>query len=106
MVSMHLATSGNNKILRTPPPHIRSSEEILLLAQIRTNKSPFLKSYLQKFDDKSHPSPLLHPHTRHTSFLQLLPWTTDSAGATELLARWTEKLACGPIARLKGVGRQ
>ena len=27
--SMHLATGGNNKILRTPPPHISSSEEIL-----------------------------------------------------------------------------
>ena len=32
-------TRGNNKILRTPPPHIRSSEEILPAS------SPFLKSY-------------------------------------------------------------
>ena len=37
------------KILRTPPPHISSSEEILprltrrTLSQLRTNKSPFLK---------------------------------------------------------------
>ena len=29
IVSRHLATRGNNKILRTPPPHISSSEEIL-----------------------------------------------------------------------------
>ena len=29
IVSMHLATRGNNQILRTPPPHISSSEEIL-----------------------------------------------------------------------------
>ena len=29
IVSMHLATSGNNKIRRTPPPHISSSEKIL-----------------------------------------------------------------------------
>ena len=29
IVSGHLATRGNNKILRTPPPHISSSEEIL-----------------------------------------------------------------------------
>ena len=42
-VSRHLATRGNNKILRTPPSHISSSEEILsrltrrTLAQIRTN---------------------------------------------------------------------
>ena len=28
-VSRHLAIRGNNKILRTPPPHISSSEEIL-----------------------------------------------------------------------------
>ena len=50
IVSRHLATRGNNKILRTPPPHIISSEEILprltrhTLAQLRTNKPPFLKS--------------------------------------------------------------
>ena len=29
IVSRHLATRGNTKILRTPPPHISSSEEIL-----------------------------------------------------------------------------
>ena len=29
IVSRHLATRANNKILRTPPPHISSSEEIL-----------------------------------------------------------------------------
>ena len=28
IVSRHLATRGNNKILRTPPPHISSSDEI------------------------------------------------------------------------------
>ena len=28
IVSMHLTTRGNNKILRTPPPHISISEEI------------------------------------------------------------------------------
>ena len=52
IVSRHLATRGNNKILRTPPPHISSSEERLLrltrhtLAQLRTNKSPFLNIIL------------------------------------------------------------
>ena len=52
----HLATRGNNKILHTPPPHISSSEEIhprltrRTLAQLRTNKAPFLKSYLLKAD--------------------------------------------------------
>ena len=64
IVSRHLATRGNNKILRTPPPHNSSSEERLprltrrTLAQLRTNKSPFLKSYLHKVDAKTHPSPL------------------------------------------------
>ena len=46
IVSMHLATRGNNKILRTPPPHISSSEEILprlarrTLVQLRTINLP------------------------------------------------------------------
>ena len=79
IVSRHLATRGNNKILRTPPPHISSSEERLsrltrrTLAQLRTNKSPFLKSYLHKVDAKRHPSPLcplcnIHAHNTHHLF--------------------------------------
>ena len=36
IVSRHLATRGKNKILRTPPPHIISSEEILLRRTHRT----------------------------------------------------------------------
>ena len=64
IVSMHIATRGNNKILRAPPPHIISSEEILTcltrrtLARLRTNKFPFLKSYVHKVDAKSYHSPL------------------------------------------------
>ena len=51
IVSRHLATRGNNKTLRAHPPHISSSEEILphltrcVIAQLRTNKPPFHKSY-------------------------------------------------------------
>ena len=66
IVSRHLATRGNNKIMRTPPPHISRSEERLphltcrTLAQLRTNKSPFLKSYLHKVDSKTHPSHLFY----------------------------------------------
>ena len=77
--SRHLATRGNKKILRTPPPHISSFEEILArithrtLAQLRTNKYPFLKSYLHKVDAKTHPSPLcplcsIHTHDTHHLF--------------------------------------
>ena len=79
IVSRHLATRGNNKILRTPPPHISSYEEKLprltrrTLDQLRTNKSPFLKSYLHKVDAKTHPSPLcplsnIHTHDTHHPF--------------------------------------
>ena len=104
MVSRHLATRGNNKILRTPPPHISSSEERpprlthRTLAQLRTNKSPFLKSYLHKVDAKSHPSPLcplrnthtpslqLHPHMHHTvtpGFVDRPHWSDGAAGKME-----------------------
>ena len=117
IVSRHLATRGNNKILRTPPPRISSSEERLprltrrTIAQLRTNKSPFLKSYLHKVDAKTHPSPLcplcnIHTHGTHHLFncthirttLSLLDLWTDPAGVAALLARWTEKLAGGPQA--------
>ena len=114
IVYRHLATRGNNKILRTPPPHISSFDEILprhthrTLAQLRTNKLPFLKSYLHKVDAKSHPSPLCplcntHTHdissTARTYAPHCHPWICgDPAGVTALLARWTEKLAGGPQA--------
>ena len=50
IVSQHLAARDNNKILRTHPPQVSSTEENLsrhtrhTLAQLRTNKSPFLLS--------------------------------------------------------------
>ena len=56
IVSRHLDTRDISKILRTPPPHISSSEGILSrhtsrsLAQLRTNKLPFLKSNVHKVD--------------------------------------------------------
>ena len=109
--STYSATRGNNKILRTPPPHTSSSEEILsrltrhTLAQLRTNKSPFLNSYLHNVDAKTHPSPLcplcnIHTHhlfncTHIRTTLSSLDLWTDPAGVTALLARWTEKLAGG-----------
>ena len=78
IVYRYLAAGGNNKILRTPPPHISISEEILprlirhTLAQIRTYRSPCLKSYLHKVDAKSHPSPLCpfcNTHIQYTHHL-------------------------------------
>ena len=134
IVSRHLVTRGINKILRILPPHISSSEEILprltrrTLAQLRTNKSPFLKSYLHKVDAKTYPSPLcplcnIHTHDTHHLFncthirttLSPLDLWTNPARVTALLARWMEKLAGGPqagtsdsppLARVMGVGRQ
>ena len=104
IVSRHLATRGNNKILRTPPPDISSSEEILprithhTLAQLRTNKSPFLKSYLHKVNAKTHPSPLcplcnIHTHTIPSTAPTYTPlnlWA-DPAEVMELLVRWRDK---------------
>ena len=107
IVSRHLATRGNNKILRTPPPHTSSSEERLprlsrrTLAQLRTNKSPFLKSYLHKVDAKSHPSPLcplcnIHTHERYAGQMdgEAGWWTTSG------------NIGLPPLARVMGVGRQ
>ena len=74
IVSRHLATRSNNKIRRTPPPHISSSEEILprltrlTLAQLRPNKSPFLKSYLHKVDAN-------HIHHHYAPSVTLTPTT-------------------------------
>ena len=115
IVFRHLATRGNNKILCTPPPHISSSEEIIhrltrcTLAQVRTNKSPFLKSYLHKVDAKSHSSPLYalcntYTHDTYHFFncthirttLSPLDLWTDPTGVMELPARWRDKLAGAP----------
>ena len=128
IVSMHLDRRGNNKILCTPPPQISSFEEIhprltrRTLAQPRTNKSPFPKSYLHNADAKSHPSPLCplcntHTHDTHhlfncthirTTLLPLDLWT-DPAGVTELLAGGPQAGRSDPpplLTRVKTVGRQ
>ena len=134
IVSGHLATGGNNIILLTPSPHIINHEEILprltsrTPAQRRTNKSPFVKSYLHKVDVKSHPSPLstlcnIHTHDTHHLFNCTHIRTTwspqdlliEPAGVTALLTKRTQKLTgapqagildSSPLARVKGEGRQ
>ena len=79
LLSRHLTARRNREILRTPPPLISSSEVIpprltrRTIAKLITNKSPFLKSYLHKVDDKSHPSSLCslcntHPHNTYRLF--------------------------------------
>ena len=117
IVSRHLATRCNNKRLRTPPPHISSSEEILPRLTCRTlpnseqinHLSSILKSYLQSTPNHIHhhhalPPPCnTHTHNTHHLFnfthirtiLSSLDLGTNPAGITALLARWTEKLAGG-----------
>ena len=126
LVSRHLATRGNYKILCTPPPHIISYEEILprltrrTLAQLKTNKSPFLKSYLHKVDAKSHPSPLCplcNTHTHHlfnctyyVHYIVTLRFVSDcTAGQMDGETGWwttSRKIGLPPLTRVMGVGRQ
>ena len=107
IVSQHLTVRDNNKILRTHPPQVSSTEENLprhtrrTLAQLRTNKSPFLLSYLHKIDASTHPSPLCplcrtHEHTTqhlfscpqiHTTLSALNLWR-DPSGVAALLDDW------------------
>ena len=115
IVSQHLAARDNNKILRTHPPQVSSTEENLprhtrrTLAQLRTNKFPFLLSYLHKIDASTHPSPLCplcrtHEHTtQHLLSCPQIPTTLsaldlwrDPSGIAALLDDWREKLAANP----------
>ena len=94
IVSRHLATRGNGKILRIPPPHISNSEEILprfirrTLAQLRTSISPFLKSYLNKVDAKSHPTPRFPLYNTHTHNVYNLFNCTHICTTLPLLDLW------------------
>ena len=115
IVSQHLAARDNNKILRTHPPQVSRTEENLprhtrrTPAQLRTNKSPFLLSYLHKIDASTHPSPLCplcrtHEHTTQHLFscpqipttLSALDLWRDPSGVAALLDDWREKLAANP----------
>ena len=98
IVSRHLAVRSNNKILHTPPPYIRSSEDTLSRltrrtpAQIRINKSPFLKSYYATFVTLTHTSsPQIHPHTYHVvthGFIDRSRRSDGTAGQMDGEAGW------------------
>ena len=70
IISQHLAARDNNKILRTHPLQVSSTEENLLrhtsrtLAQLRTNKSPFLLSIYTKSTPQ-------HTHHHSSPFVAL-----------------------------------
>ena len=115
IVSQHVVARDNNKILCTHPPQVSSTEEHLrrhtrrTLAQLKTNKSPFLLSYPHKIDASRHQSPLcplyrIHEHTTphlfscpqiHTTLSTLDLWR-DPSGVAGLLDDWREKLAANP----------
>ena len=119
IVSKYLATRGSNEILSTPPLHISSSQEILpnitrhitrhTFAQLRKNKSLFLKSYLRKVNALTHSLLLCHfynIHTHdthhifncthiHTTLSPLNLWK-DPAEVMVPLVIWRDKLAGGP----------
>ena len=129
IVSQHLAARDNNKILRTHPPQVSSTEENLprhtrrTLAQLKTNKSPFLLSYLHKIDASTHPSPLCplcrtHEHTTQHLFscpqipttLSALDLWRDPSGVAALLDDWRRtpkrQQKRTPPNNQGGVGRQ
>ena len=111
IVSRHLATKGNNKILRTPPPHIISSEKIppASLVALLPNSEQINHPSSKHTCTKSTPNHIHHhyapsvtlTHTHDTPHLFncthiVTPGFVDiPAGVTALLARWTEKLAGG-----------
>ena len=74
IVSTYLNNRQHNKITNTIPLTVHHSETTLpratrrILVQLRTNKCPLLRSYLNKIDEVKHPSPLCplcktEPHT-------------------------------------------
>ena len=94
IVSRHLATRGNNKIMCT-------------LAQLRTNKSPSSNhTYTKSTSNHIHhhyahyatPTHHLFNCTHIRTTLSPLDLWTDPAGVMEVLARWRDRLAGGPKA--------
>ena len=106
--------SLHNKILNTKPPPINPAEQSLphnirrIMAQLRTNKSPVLESYLHKITPDTHPSPtcsLCKQNTHDTTHLFNCPnlstnlspgdlWT-DPVEVAGLLADWSDQAGWG-----------
>lgn len=115
IVTEYINTLTPNKILNRIAPDISEAEKNLphstrrTLAQLRTNKSPLLQSYLHKIAPETHPTPqcpLCSNQTHDTPHLfncpavqtSLVPadlWANPE-GAGELVARWRGLLGAGP----------
>ena len=111
IVSNHLSQRPPNKVLLEQTPSVSPAELLLsretrrTLAQLRTNKSPLLVSYLFSIGDPRHPSPLcplylMHDHTSShlfeckslpTSLSSLDLWTNPDK-VEPFLATWGERL--------------
>ena len=111
IVSNHLSQRPPNKVLQDQTPSVSPAELLLsretrrTLAQLRTNKSPLLVSYLFSIGDPRHPSPpcplcLMHDHTSShlfeckslpTSISSLDLWTNPDK-VEPFLATWGERL--------------
>ena len=111
IVSNHLSQRPPNKVLQDQAPSVSPAELLLsretcrTLAQLRTNKSPLLVSYLFSIGDPRHPSPLcplclMHDHTSSHLFeckslptsLSSLDLWTNTDKVEPFLATWGEKL--------------
>ena len=99
--SMHLVTRGNNKILCTPPPHIRSALLVASLPNSEQINHPssnhtYTKSTPKHIHHHYAPPPLCNTHDTHRLFncttLSHLDLWTYAACMTAVLARWTENL--------------
>ena len=81
MVQTHLLRRNHGRLIRQHAPGVSPSELSLpgearrTLAQVRTNESPILISYLHRVDDTHHTSPLCPIYETHTQ-------TTYSAAHT------------------------
>ena len=90
IVSNHLSQRPPNNVLQDQTPSVFPAELLLsresrrTLAQLRTNKSPLLVSYLFSIGDPRHPSPLcplclMHDHTSsHLFECKSLPTSLSS----------------------------
>ena len=107
IVQTHLMQRNHNHAPKISPSELSLPRETRrTLAQLRTNKSPILISYLHKVDETHHPSPLCplcktHPHTTdhlfncthlYTSSNILDLWLSPERVAP-LLIRWKRRLA-------------
>ena len=107
----HLSQRPPNKVLQDQTPSVSPAELLLsretrrTLAQLRTNKSPLLVSYLFSIGDPRHPSPLcplclMHDHTSsHLFECKSLPTSLSSLDlwmnpdkVEPFLATWGERL--------------